>query len=120
VSMDPWLDRLVGALSSRMEIMGVWVPGMAGVRGTGLLSEYCAGLCRPLGHGPAGWRSCRFVISSGAGLVGVYRQSRDLTGLCQPCRGRSWPGGDHKYLWIPGLKVSSHGDPAGLRGGSLG
>jgi hypothetical protein len=32
----------------------------------------------------------------------------------------AWPGRDHKYLWIPGLKVSSHRDPAGLRAGSLG
>jgi hypothetical protein len=31
-----------------------------------------------------------------------------------------WPGGDHKCLWIPSLKSSSHGSPADLRGGSLG
>jgi hypothetical protein len=31
-----------------------------------------------------------------------------------------WPGGDHKCLWIPGLQGLSHGDHAGLRGGSLG
>jgi hypothetical protein len=29
----------------------VWVPGLAGLRGTGLRSEYCAGLCRPWGLG---------------------------------------------------------------------
>jgi hypothetical protein len=32
----------------------------------------------------------------------------------------AWPGGDRKCLWIPGLKGLSHGDPAVLRGGSLG
>jgi hypothetical protein len=32
--------------------MGVWVPGLAGLRGTGLWNEYCAGLCRPWGCGP--------------------------------------------------------------------
>jgi hypothetical protein len=34
--------------------------------------------------------------------------------------GGAWPGGVCKCLRIPGLKGSSHGDPVGLRGGSLG
>jgi hypothetical protein len=29
-------------------------------------------------------------------------------------------GADRKYLWIPVLKGSTHGNPASLRGGSLG
>jgi hypothetical protein len=44
--------------------------------------------------------------------------------LLQGCAGLgwggAWPGGDHKCLWIPGLKGWSCGDSAGLRGGSLG
>jgi hypothetical protein len=63
MSVDPWLDRLGGAWSSRMEIVCacVWVSTLAGLRSTGLWSEYFAGLCRLWGAGPAEWRSCVFV-----------------------------------------------------------
>jgi hypothetical protein len=48
-----------GLWSSGTEIVRVWVPSLAGLRGTGLWSEYCAGLCRPVGHGLAIWSSYR-------------------------------------------------------------
>jgi hypothetical protein len=129
--------------SSRMEIIRVWVPGLAGLRGTGLQSEYCAGLCRLWEHDWAEQRSFRAVQALGAlpakqrfcragdrgpakrsscravQVLGVWR-SRDRAGLCRPEWGGSWPGGDRKCLWLPSLKGSSHGDPAVLRGGSLG
>jgi hypothetical protein len=42
--------------SSRREISvcvgGGAVPGLASLRGIGLQSEYCAGLCWSWGHGP--------------------------------------------------------------------
>jgi hypothetical protein len=47
-----------GAWPSGTEIMGVWVSGLAGLRGPGLQSGYCAGLCQPWGYGPADQRSC--------------------------------------------------------------
>jgi hypothetical protein len=74
----------------------VWVPSLAGLRGTGLQSEYCTGLYRPWWHGLAE------IVQGCAGLGGA------------------WPGGDYKCLWIPGLKGLSHRDPVVLRGGSLG
>jgi hypothetical protein len=44
--------------------------------------------------------------------------------IVQACPGlKAWPGRDRECLWIPsfaGLKGSSSGGPADLRGGSLG
>jgi hypothetical protein len=42
------------------EIMHVWIPGLAGLRGAGLQSGYCVGLCRPGwgGYGSAERRLC--------------------------------------------------------------
>jgi hypothetical protein len=79
---------------------------------TALQSEYSAVLCRLWGRG---WQSrCR------AGLGTAAQHDGALAGLCRPGGGVACPGGDHRCLWIPGLKGSSHADPAGLRGGSLG
>jgi hypothetical protein len=69
-----------------MEIVSVWAPGLAGLRGTGLQSEYCAGLCRPWWRGPAERRSCGVLSPVWQALAGVYWQSRDLSGLCRPWR----------------------------------
>jgi hypothetical protein len=80
---------------------------------------------RPWGHVLAKQRSCRAVQALGVWpakqrlcRVGGHR----LAKIVQGCAGlgEAWPVGDHKYLWIPGLKGSFHGDPVCLRGGSLG
>jgi hypothetical protein len=92
VSVDPLIDRLKGAQLSRMEIVHLWVPGLASLRDTGLWSEYCVGLCRPWGCGPA-------EIVQGCAGLGWW----------------VWPCRDPKCL-----KCSSHGDPVVLRCGSLG
>jgi hypothetical protein len=97
----------------------VWFPSFAGLRGTGLRSEYCAGLCRPWGHGPAEMEIMRVCISSGRLWGRVLAEQRSYRSV------QAWESGGMawwrcKCLWIPGLKGSSHGDPAVLRGGSLG
>jgi hypothetical protein len=69
-----------------------------------------AGLCRP-------WEPC-WQSRDCAGLGSGAQQDRVPAGLCR--HGEAWSGGDLKCLWIPDLKGSSHRDPAGLRGGSLG
>jgi hypothetical protein len=66
-SGDPaclWIPGLTGlqGWTSRTEIMHVWVPGLAGLKGAGLQTGYCAGLCRPGGHGPVERRSCVCVF----------------------------------------------------------
>jgi hypothetical protein len=73
-----------------------WITGLAGLRGIAQQSRDHAGLCRPEGHGPMEWRSCRpegmawqygdcaCVDSQLAGLGGVAWQSRDRSGLCRP------------------------------------
>jgi hypothetical protein len=94
--MGPWLDRLGGYCPAERRSWVCGVPGLAGLKGPGLQSEYCAGLCRSWVHGPA-----------------------EIMQGCAGLGGGAWPGGDRKCLWIPGLKGSSHGDPVGLRGGSL-
>jgi hypothetical protein len=88
---------------------------------------------RPWGPVPAEQRLCRAVqawraqpsgtkivhvcISSMTGLGGVVGRAE----IVQGCAGLGvWPGRDCECLWIPGLQGSSKGDPAGLRGGSLG
>jgi hypothetical protein len=65
-----------GGTPGRAEIVNVWITGLAGLRGAGLWSGYCACLCRLEGLGPAGWRSeiVRVWISSMAGLGGVAQQ----------------------------------------------
>jgi hypothetical protein len=75
-------------------------------------SEYCAVLCRLWGRGQQS--------RDRAGLGSVAQRSGAPAGLCRAVQGCVWPGGDRKCLWMLGLKGSSHGDPAGLRGGSLG
>jgi hypothetical protein len=57
-----------------------------------------------------------FVSLAGQAL-GAW-PGRDCAGLCKT--EGAWLGGDLKCLWISILKGSSHGDPAFLRGGSLG
>jgi hypothetical protein len=120
----------------------VLVPSLTGLRGTALQSEYCAVLCRLWG---CGWQSRdRAEIVQG---LGVQPSETELLQGCAIIGGMAgkaeivqgwgaqttktelllgfaglegaWPGRDHKCLWIPGLKGSSHGGPAGLRGGSL-
>jgi hypothetical protein len=39
-----------------MESMGVWVPSLAGIRGTGLQSEYCVG-----GAWPGRYHKCLWI-----------------------------------------------------------
>jgi hypothetical protein len=143
-SGDPtclWIPDLtgLGGQLSGMESTRVWLPGWAGLRCTGLQSGYCAGLCRPWGHGPAeimqacvglegpaqqnGDRVCLYLQLSrpwGGGW-----QSRDCTGLCRP--GGAWPSnGAHSSLCRPGGsspvagKAQRNGDRVSLRGGSLG
>jgi hypothetical protein len=65
-SGDPgclWIPGLtgLGGVVQQTEILGMWIPCLAGLRGTGLWSGYCAHLCRPGGHSPAEWRSCMCV-----------------------------------------------------------
>jgi hypothetical protein len=93
-----------------------------------------------LGHGMAEQRSCRAVQALGEWLVkqrscragGSQPREMELLQGCAGlgrmawqrcavlCRGGAWSGRDGKCLWIPVLKGWSHGDPAVLRGGSLG
>jgi hypothetical protein len=131
MTVDPQLDRLVGAQCSITEIMLVWVLSLAGLRGSGFWSEYCAGLCRTWGPGPVEQRSCMFV-SSTQQAFGVWTGRAEIMQhwgawpsemeLLQGCAGLEgmWPGGDHKCLWIPSLKGLSYGDPVGLRGWEFG
>jgi hypothetical protein len=60
----------------------------------------------------------------------MAKQRSCRAGECSPARwsscraeqawGGPWPDGDHKCLWIPGLKGSSQRDSADPRGGNLG
>jgi hypothetical protein len=140
MSVYPWLDRLGGHGPAEWRSC-VWVPCLAGLRGIALQSEYCAGLCRLWGMASKAeivqfWGvqpSQRELLQSCAGLgrlagkaeiVQGWGQWPSQTELLQGCAGLwwgwgTWPGGDGKCLWIPGLKGSSHGDPEVLRGGSL-
>jgi hypothetical protein len=141
----PGLTGLEGAVQQNGDHACVG-PGLGRIRGTCLRSEYCAGVYRPWGHGPAERRSCMFVSPAqpalgawppkqrpwGAGGRGPAKQSsckavQALGGMAwqRSCRAVQawWVGGlavDHKCLWILGLKGSSHRYPAVLRGGSLG
>jgi hypothetical protein len=54
----------------------VWVPSLAALRGTGLQSEYFAGLCRPWWHG---WQG-----RDHAGLGGTAQLNRAPAELCSP------------------------------------
>jgi hypothetical protein len=76
--------------------MCVWVPGLAGLRGTGLQSEYCALLCRLSGHG---WQN-----RNRAGLGNAAQWDGAPARLCRPGVGE-WTGRDRKCLWIPGLRA---------------
>jgi hypothetical protein len=84
-------------------MVGVWVLCLAGLRGTGLWSGYCIGLCRPWGHGPVeiiaadlgAWpaeqRSCRAVQALRAWLAkqrcaGLGAQPSEME-LLQGCAG---------------------------------
>jgi hypothetical protein len=77
------------------------------------------------------WPSKAELLQGCAGLGNLASKAEIVQGwgvwpsqgeLLQGCAGLwgTWPGGDRECLWIPGLKGSSHGDPEGLRGGSLG
>jgi hypothetical protein len=74
------------------------------------------------GEGVPAWQAlgaqlCRVnIVQCCAGFGGMASKAETL----QDCAGLGGPGGNPKCLWIPSLKGSSHGDPAGLRGGSLG
>jgi hypothetical protein len=114
----------------------LWIPGLTGMgRGRGP-AEWKLCLCGSPAWQALGAQACGVNVVQGcAGLGGlaqrkgdheclylwhgrhwgdVAQQSRDLAGLCRPGVG-AWPDRDHKCLWIPNLKGSSHGDPAGLR-----
>jgi hypothetical protein len=81
MSVDPWLDRLVGQGQAERRLC-VWVPSLAGLRGTALQSEYCAVLCRLWGCGQHS-RDCAW-LGSGA------QEDRAFAGLCRP--GDAWTG----------------------------
>jgi hypothetical protein len=67
-------------------------------------------------QGLGAWPSERKFLQGYEGLEDVARQrSCRVEGL-----GGVWLVGDRKFLWISGFKGSFHGDPAVLRGGSLG
>jgi hypothetical protein len=89
-------------------------------------------VCGSLASQALGAQSCGVNIVQGcAGLGGMAGKAEIVHGWgawpsetepLQGCAGLGgvWPGGDCKCLWIPGLKGSSHRDPAVLRGGNLG
>jgi hypothetical protein len=83
--------------------------GSAGLGGVAGKAE----MFRAGGHSPAKWSSCSAVQ-----VLGAW-PGRDRADLCRPGGGgMAWQR--CKCLWISGFKGSSHGDPAVLRGGSLG
>jgi hypothetical protein len=105
---------------------GVWIPGLAGLRGSGLQSGYCAGLYRPGEHDPAERRSCVCgspawkALEAWPSRVGIVQACAGLRGMalqsgyqCRPMHTwGAWPGGAEIVLvWIPGL--------VGLKGSGL-
>jgi hypothetical protein len=75
------------------EIVLLWISSLAGLRGAGLQSGYCAGLFRTGGRQPSRMEIDHVCvwIASLAGLGGVAQQSRDHAGLCRP-EGMVWRG----------------------------
>jgi hypothetical protein len=109
-SGDPaclWIPSLTGLGmcgpgEQRLCVCWGWggVPSLAGLRGTGLQSEYYAGLCRPWGHGPVEQRSCVFVspcmaVLGGRGLA-EQRSCRAVQSLAAwPAKQRPFRAGRH-------------------------
>jgi hypothetical protein len=81
LSVDLWLDRLGGVWPSRTEILRVWVPGLAGLRGAGLQNGYFASLCRTGGHGPVEQRSCVCVPQAWQAL-GMWPGRAEIVQAC--------------------------------------
>jgi hypothetical protein len=77
---------------SRTEIGCVCISSMEGLRGAGLQSGYCAGLCRPWGAQPSGMEIMHVWISGMAGHGNVAQESGDPAGLCKPegCGPMEW------------------------------
>jgi hypothetical protein len=107
-----------------------WLDRLGGVRCMIKQNEDC--VCGSPAWQAFGAQPCRMnIVQRCARLGGMASKAEIVQGwgvwpseteLLQGCAGlgRAWPVGDGKYLWIPGLKGSSHGDPVGLRGESLG
>jgi hypothetical protein len=129
-----------------MEMVRVCISGVEGPGGMYWQSRDLAGLSGLRGLADKaeimqGWGaqpSETELLQAGAGLGVMAQRNRDhaycissvadlgaCTGRAEIVQGSaglrgSWPGGDHKCLWIPSLKGSSHRDPAVVSGGNLG